>query len=365
MTRGAGWLALGALTIFVAIGLAVRLPHDAALATVAALVSVGAGVLLVRSPRRFVLPCAAVATAGVAAAMGSTASNIGWFAICVLGGWCVVAGGLRPGVAYWAGSVLLFGGEWIWGNHDRGWGAWIAGVSFTVLAAGLVRHELDLVAQLRAAQAGLAERSRAEERNRIARDLHDVIAHTLTVSLLHVSSARLAVEYDPADASRSLAEAERLGRQSLTEVRSIMGVLRSGGQDPSAAPAPGIDDIGELTDRFRSAGADVALTLSGNTERLPATIGTTVYRIVQEALTNAAKHAPGGRVTVQILAAADRVEALVDSAGPPGRGSGLGLQTMRERAEAVGGSCTAGAADGGWQVHATLPVLPASTAGPR
>ncbi|MDQ6605368.1 MAG: histidine kinase [Actinomycetota bacterium] len=356
MTRGAKWLALGALTVFVVIGLAVRLPHQAALATGGALVSVGAGLLLVRSPPRYALPCAALATAGVAIVADSAASNVGWFAICVLAAWCVVAGGRRPGLVYWGGSLLLFGAEWLSGHADRGWGAWIAGVTFTALAAGLVRHELDLVAQLRAAQAGLAERSRAEERNRIARDLHDVIAHTLTVSLLHVSSARLAVEFDPADASRSLAEAERLGRQSLTEVRSIMGSLRWDGQDGSPPPVPGIDDVGELIDRFKAAGADVALTRRGDTDRLPATIGTTVYRIVQEALTNAAKHAPGERVTVQILAAAERVEARIESSGAPGQGSGMGLLTMRERAEAVGGSCTAGAAGCGWRVDAILPA---------
>ena len=111
-------------------------------------------------------------------------------------------------------------------------------------SALLVRHELELVEQLRAAQAGLAERARAEERNRIARELHDVIAHTLTVSLLHVTSARLAVEHDPADAGRALAEAERLGRESLTEVRTTIGLLHDerGGLArrpwPRRCPAP-------------------------------------------------------------------------------------------------------------------------------
>ncbi len=362
MTRGATWLALGGLTVFVTIGLAVRLPDEAALATAAALASVGAGVLLVHSPPRYALPYAALSTAGVAIVADSTSSNVGWFAICVLAAWCLIVAGRRVGLVYWAAALLLFGGEWLWGNHDRGWGAWIVGLTFTALAAGLVRHELDLVAQLRAAQAGLSERSRAEERNRIARDLHDVIAHTLTVSLLHVSSARLAVEYDPDDASRSLAEAERLGRQSLTEVRSIMGVLRADGQDASPPPVPGIDDVGQLVDRFQAAGADVALTWRGEPHRLPATIGTTVYRIVQEALTNAAKHAPGERVTVQILSEAERVEALVESSGAPGQGSGMGLLTMRERAEAVGGSCTAGAGGCGWRVHAMLPVAGARPA---
>ena len=114
--------------------------------------------------------------------------------------------------------------------HDPGWGAWTAGVSFTVLAALLIRHQLTLVEQMRGLQADLAQRSRAEERNRIARDLHDVIAHSLTVSLLHVSSARLAVEHDPEDAARALADAERLTRQSLADVRATVGLLRATGR---------------------------------------------------------------------------------------------------------------------------------------
>lgn len=165
-----------------------------------------------------------------------SASNLGWFALCVIAGWCALAGGGRAGLAYWAGSLLLFGGEWLW-HHDPGWGAWAGGVTFSVFAALLVRHQFDLVDQLREAQAGLAERSRAEERNRIARELHDVIAHSLTVSLLHVTSARLAVEYEPAEAAKSLAEAERLCRQSLAEVRSTVGLLRHDA-DTTEGPRP-------------------------------------------------------------------------------------------------------------------------------
>ena len=133
-----------------------------------------------------------------------------------------------------------------------------------VLVTLLVRHEFVLVERLRAAQADLAERSRAEERNRIARELHDVIAHSLTVSLLHVTSARLAVEHDPADASRALAEAERLGRQSLTEVRATMGLLRPAPARASPPPVPGAGQLPELVEQLRDAGADVSLVIDGD-----------------------------------------------------------------------------------------------------
>ena len=160
----------------------------------------------------------------------------------------------------------------------------------------LVRHEFVLVERLRAAQADLEARSRAEERNRIARELHDVIAHSLTVSLLHLSSARLAVEHDdPADAARALAEAERLGRQSLAEVRATMGVLHADPTRGITPPVPGVDQLPRLVEQLRGAGADVSLAV-GRRRRLPATTGSTVYRIVQEALTNATRHAPGSAV---------------------------------------------------------------------
>ena len=120
----------------------------------------------------------------------------------------------------WAGALILFAVEWLWIHPDPGWGAWMAGTTLAVAAACWSGTSAISSAQLREAQAGLAERARAEERNRIARELHDVIAHTLTVSLLHVTSARLAVEHDLDDAARSLAEAERLGRESLDEVRT-------------------------------------------------------------------------------------------------------------------------------------------------
>ncbi len=112
----------------------------------------------------------------------------------------------------------------------------------------------------------------------------------------------------------------------------------------------------------RPPGADVTLTVDGDPGRLPATTGLAVYRIVQEALTNAAKHAPGAPTTVRLAVAVDAVRLAVDSAAPPGTGTGMGLLSMRERAESLGGSCQAGPGGRGWLVQATLPV--AASAGP-
>ncbi|MGH3153093.1 MAG: sensor histidine kinase, partial [Streptosporangiaceae bacterium] len=224
---------------------------------------------------------------------------------------------------------------------------------------------------------GLAEQARTAERNRIARELHDVLGHTLTVSLLHVQSARLAVEHDPDDAARSLAEAERLGRECLAEVRTTVGLLRQdadGGRGPGSgadgiAPLPGIAGLPALVERFRSAGADVSFTVEGDTAGLPATTGLAVYRIVQEALTNAARHAPGAPTEVRLVVAAGTVTLTADSRAEPGTGTGLGVVSMRERAESLGGSCQAGPGGHGWLVRATLPAgaalrAPSAQAGP-
>jgi signal transduction histidine kinase len=352
----ARWAALAVFAVFVGIGLG-RLNPSPPVAAGAAILAVGAAALLVW--RRPLLVYAAVATAGIAVLGHGMSSNIGWFAVCLLGAWCVLIGGRRDGLVYGAGALALFAVEWLWVKPDPGWGAWMAGVTLTVLAGLLIRHEIDLVAQLRAAQAGLAERARAEERNRIARELHDVIAHTLTISLLHVSSARLAVEHDPDDAVRALAEAERLGRESLAEVRLAVGMLHQRDDAARSAPLPGADDLPALVERFRSAGADIALTIDGDCGRLPATTGLAVYRILQEALTNAVKHAPGSPTAVGLHVGANAVELAVDTAAKPGAGTGLGVLSMRERAESLGGSCQAGPGGQGWLVQATLP-LPAS-----
>ena len=350
----ARWLALAVFTVFVGIGLA-RLYPDPAAAAAAAALAVGAGVMLVLH-RRPLLVYAVAATAGIAVLGHGMSSNVAWFAVCLLGVWCVLAGGRGTGLAYWAGSMALFALEWLWIYPDPGWGAWMAGTTLSVLAGLVIRHEVDLVTQLRVAQAGLAERARAEERNRIARELHDVIAHTLTVSLLHVTSARLAVEHDPGDAARSLAEAERLGRESLDEVRMAVGMLHQNADGGRTAPLPGVEELPALVERFRSAGADVTLTVDGDTGRLPATTGLALYRILQEALTNAAKHAPGSPAMVRLSVDPDTVGLVVESSAEPGTGTGVGVPSMRERAQALGGRCDAGPGGQGWLVQAILPL---------
>ena len=354
----AKWIALAVFAAVIAAGV-IRLNPSAPVAIAGAVIAVGAATPLVLRWRPQLL-YAATATVGIAMLGHGSSSNIGWFAVCLIAAWCVLTGSRRDGLAYWAGTMILFVVEWSAVKSDPGWGAWLAGVTLTSAFSLLVRHERELLRQLRLAQAGLAEQARTQERNRIARELHDVIGHTLTVSLLHVQSAQLAVEHDPADAARALAEAERLGRECLAEVRTTVGMLRqddpAGGTAGAAAPLPGADGLPALVKQFRSAGADVTFTVEGDAGGLPATTGLALYRIAQEALTNAVKHAPGSPTEVRLTVIPGEVTLTADSRAVPGAGTGLGVVTMRERAESVGGTCEAGPGGRGWLVRAVLPL---------
>ena len=347
---------LAVLIIFVAAGVVRRVPDEPLLAAVAAALAIGFGALAILGRRSVLLPAAAVASAGIAVLGNGTASNVGWFGLPVLAAWCALSASLLTTAVYSVGAVLLLVGEAVFASSDPGWASWIGGTCFAVVGCLFGRRQHDLAVQLRQAQAGLAERAQAEERSRIARELHDVIAHSLTVSLLHVSSARLALDEDRDEAARALAEAERLGRLSLDEVRHAVGLLRRDGDTHPSAPLPGSLDVPALIDTFRRTGADVRITVDGDLAALPGTAGLAAYRILQEALTNAAKHAPGATYTVAVDVGPSAVRLSVDSSGAPQKGDGLGLVGMRERAESLGGHCAAGPGGSGWLVQAELPI---------
>ena len=351
------WAVMAVFATLAGVGLIPLSPTPAA-AAVAAVIAVGAAAVLVWQQERYLLTAAVLATGGIAVLGHGSSTNLGWITVCLLGAWCAVFGARREVLFYFAGTTLWFAAEWLWIKPDPGWGAWIAGTALSISFGLLIRHQRDLVAQLRAAQAGLAERTRAEERNRIARELHDVIGHTLAVSLLHVSSARLAVEHGLDDAARTLAEAERLCRESLDEVRMAVGMLQEEGGSSRTAPLPGAGNLTGLVEQFRSAGATASLSVDGDIARLPATTGLAVYRILQEALTNAIKHAAGARTTVQLTVGTDEVELVVDTSGVPGTGTGIGLMSMVERARSLSGTCEAGPGGSGWLVRAALPLDP-------
>jgi signal transduction histidine kinase len=207
----------------------------------------------------------------------------------------------------------------------------------------------------------IGERAAFEERQRIARELHDVIAHSLAVTMLHLTGARLALDRDPADARRALLEAERLGRQSLAEIRATIGLLAPGDQTPTAA-MPGAPDIPDLVRDFVDAGLGVQFDCAGDLRLVSPAAGLSAYRIVQESLANIVKHTPGAaaRVCMRIDETNAHLEIrnpLANEHAPRRRdGDGIGLVFMRDRAELLGGTLNAGPDGADWRVCADIPT---------
>jgi signal transduction histidine kinase len=265
-----------------------------------------------------------------------------------------VLGWLTVGAALFAGPALL---------------AWVLGDSMRYRRAYYASLE-DRAARLEAERDAQARIAAVAERARIARELHDVIAHNVSVMVVQADGASYALDTDPGRAREALAAISATGRQALAEMRRLLGVLRreEEGGTSQRAPQPGIGELGELLDQARGAGLPVSFGVEGDPRPLPGGIALTAYRIVQESLTNTRKHAgPVASATVTlrysgdalVLAIADDGRVDPGGAAMPGA-TGHGLTGMRERVAACGGSVAAGPRPGGgFEVVATLPLTPA------
>jgi signal transduction histidine kinase len=207
------------------------------------------------------------------------------------------------------------------------------------------------------AEARLRERL-ADERLRIARELHDVLAHTISVIAVQSGAALDSLDAEPERARTALRVVRTAAKQAMPELRAALGLLRSDGYPaPDRFSQPTLDQLDELVEHARAAGLRV--TVTADPLELPVFLGLTAYRIVQEALTNVVRHAGASSVHVAIARSSDGVTIDVsdDGNGSAPAGSGLGLAGMRERVALVGGAVTAGPGpSGGWTVHADLPV---------
>ncbi len=266
--------------------------------------------------------------------------------------------------------------------------AWVLGDSMAYRRARLTGLEERAVRaeRERDVQAQIAA---AAERARIARELHDVIAHNLSVMVAQADGARYAFDTQPVRSRQALAQIGDTGRQALAEMSHLLGVLRADAEAPALAPAPGVAEIAQLVTQAREAGMSVSYTMEGASRPLPVGLSMAAYRIVQEALTNVRKHAaPGTPAQVTLCYGQDELLVRVadDGLGPAGRPSSLprygpariagpvrpggdrgqGLAGMRERAVIYGGTVQAGPRPGGgFEVSARLPLRAGATpAGP-
>jgi signal transduction histidine kinase len=232
-------------------------------------------------------------------------------------------------------------------------------------------------------EAGRARHALQEERLRIARELHDVLAHSLSVVTVHAGVGRRVGATQPAEALRALRTVEEASRAALDELRRVLSLLRSddepgetgrpGDPGPALTPVPGLADLDGLTTLVEKAGTPVRVNVTGDVAAVPPAAGLTAYRIVQEALTNVVRHAPGAAATVRVSIVPGGVRIRVTDTGPPAGpvtaaeaggvvAPGHGIVGMRERAAIFGGTLDAGPLPGGgFQVAAFLPVQALAT----
>ena len=246
--------------------------------------------------------------------------------------------------------AIILGGVWAAGRTVR---------SRRQLAVALADKNVLLEHE----QEARAKQAVAEERTRIARELHDVVAHSVSVMVVQAGAERRSLGDDRPATREALEAIEQTGRQALTEMRRLLGMLRKDDDELALAPQPSMEHLELLVSQVREAGMPVELEVEGEPEPLPAGVDLSAYRIVQEALTNALKHAGPARALVRVRYRRDELELeiLDDGPGPAADATngagGHGLIGMRERVSMFGGDLAAGErSGGGYSVHARLPL---------
>jgi signal transduction histidine kinase len=234
------------------------------------------------------------------------------------------------------------------------------------LVGYLMHTQQQLLLKQQEAQAQLAEHAAADERRRIAREVHDVIAHSLSVTLLHTTAARRGLQQDGDvdDAVEALEQAEQIGRQAMADIRRTVGLLD--GAPMKTTPEPSVDDIASLVDDFVRAGLRVDLDIDGPSHRVSAGVGLALYRITQESLANIAKHAHDSQSTVTLAisrtsATLSVINRLPVAVAATTASDGSGVRGMRQRVHLLGGTIDVGPSGDGWLVRADLPLPDGST----
>jgi signal transduction histidine kinase len=235
------------------------------------------------------------------------------------------------------------------------------GTAFAWAAGTAMRAQDRLTRELVAMQAQAAGHEITAERQQLAREFHDLVGHTLSVTMLHMTAARMSLDDgEISEALESLSEAEVTGREAMREMRQSVALLGTSSSG-SAAALPQARDLADLVAGYGSAGLKVKLEMTGDLATIPGDVGLAAYRIVQESLANAAKHAPDATVQVTVLVARAELRVTVsnDIHEPSETGSGHGISGMTQRADLLGGTLSAGpvgSAGRRWRVEAVLPL---------
>jgi signal transduction histidine kinase len=334
--------------------------------------------------RRWPLPVLALASVAAAAQMATGTASLLLGLVLGAAGYTVAVGlPRRVSIRAVLAAAAIFGAALLYAGMTYGHAPVTAGavVGFLPLAAGWFigdsvaarrRYVAGLAEQAERERAAEAERARQEvreERVRIARELHDVVAHTLAVITVQAGVGRRLMAKRPEEAGAALESIEMIGRTAQDELRVVLGLLRDEEAGAAAlAPAPRLVDLKELVDTVRASGTPVELRTAGTDRQLSPSLELTLYRVVQEALTNVVRHAPQARATVDLTVSAAQVRLEVaDDGGSAGRmaggqerpgipGTGHGIAGMRERIGAFGGWLVAEPLAPGFRVLAEVPI---------
>jgi MYXO-CTERM domain-containing protein len=358
-------LAVVAMWFTVSTGTTVEPPP--AVTGIAGVLAVAAGLPLAWRRRR---PVVAVTVSVTALSLhtllvGPSVPLVGWLAVWAIARHVPDLRAALRGAALTAGAVAAANVAASLLHHSVALTPVVVALTLAVfLAAAVARLQAARVASQRREREVARERAVAAERLRIARDLHDLVGHGLSTIAVQSSTARLALDAgDPASARRALAAVEGASRGALAEMRQMLGVLRQA--DDEVAPVPGLDRIDALERDAQAAGHAVTVDRTGQVDAVPAAAALTAYRVLQEAVTNAIRHAPGAPIAITLNASGDSltVEVTDDGtggdAGPEdGDRSSYGLLGLRERVAAAGGTLEAGPRGdaSGWRVAARLPI---------
>ena len=341
--------------------------HQGPSAAMAAGYLVAAAALVLRRVRP--LTCAAVVAGALSLqwlVFGSP-EGLGVLAAPCVAAYSVAAyerrGRALPGLAMVLGMGLVWVGadptEHSWTTRVQGL-VWLSPFVIAWLLGAYRRTRRLYVEQLVREREERAATAVADERNRIARELHDVLGHSVSVMTVQASAVRRLLRGDQAKERAALETVESTGREALAEMRRMVGVLRQGDESPDLTPPPSLGNLDHLVENFRRAGLDVALDVHGDAVPLPPGVDLTAYRLVQEALTNTLKHAQASRATVLVVYREGALELVVRDdgrGGPVEESVGNGLIGMRERVGVYGGALVAGpVAGGGFELRAELPL---------